>query len=816
MGQDREREQAGLHFGEILVRARGGAYTHPVKWSNYDREIPTTETGADGVAHDRLHGESRRYADATPETQEEMVKTLYREGKAQGMSNEEIALTLAIARHESGFNPDAAAGTTSAMGLGQFIKKTGAHYGLTPNNRDDAAAQARALVLHTKDNLKAARNSKLIAEGLRTEFESEPDIATRVYWLHHDGPGLRGTATENGRALGKKHITPQVAKILRLVDSYEQKLAREAGAPPPAARSVLAPVAPAAVVVAVQQLPPAIDRTPPRRSVADEIATSRVAERLRRAPWESIALTPLAATLRGDRAFLRTPNGQVRPRAAAPVRRLPGEQSLEARRDQTTGFTYAASLETIDVATSLPSMPARLPDERAVRKALEPPCELLRVDAVCSHGRRSRGGRLEVATLSSGDEIALESVMRGGCGKHPSWTMQSHDLVTAIPDAAFKLLGLELREGIKNTFTANVPTVVPFVSITRLASAVVPARFMVEADGCQGVRHSLEVVAYPAEQIEISLKWKRPRLEDPALKAKKAAEKREKIEALAARSGHADSEDWDTAKALATPPASKWKDALKPGWTVKVIPEGHFKINPRTYIDQLTDKWFFAAGYLKRVHEVFDAAVSVEEGFEFSLLPEITLKGSGGFKEDPRGPEVHLAFKFEAELKLFEASYTKHWRPGYLKVLDLSLFRWVRERAVDAYVFFKVVGSAAIGGEVEHAWGGEWNTRGKAEGALEVSIGGRLLLMKDVIGSVDVTGKSGISVRTPSPERAFAAGLTPAPEGVFAIDYEVVRARGEVTFSIDALFGAVKVDYPVKIWDEKVLLDGPRRLSFEV
>ena len=76
MGQDREREQAGLHFGEILVRARGGAYTHPVKWSNYDREIPTTETGADGVAHDRLHGESRRYADATPETQEEMVKTL--------------------------------------------------------------------------------------------------------------------------------------------------------------------------------------------------------------------------------------------------------------------------------------------------------------------------------------------------------------------------------------------------------------------------------------------------------------------------------------------------------------------------------------------------------------------------------------------------------------------------------------------------------------------------------------------------------------------------------------------------------------------
>jgi putative chitinase len=54
---------------------------------------------------------------------------------------------LAIAHTESGFNPDAAAGTTSASGLGQFVDKTGEAYSLNDNNRWDVNAQADSLVM---------------------------------------------------------------------------------------------------------------------------------------------------------------------------------------------------------------------------------------------------------------------------------------------------------------------------------------------------------------------------------------------------------------------------------------------------------------------------------------------------------------------------------------------------------------------------------------------------------------------------------------------------------------------------------------------
>ena len=80
--------------------------------------------------------------------------------------------------------------------------------------------------------------------------------------------------------------------------------------------------------------------------------------------------------------------------------------------------------------------------------------------------------------------------MRGGCGKHPSWTLHTRDVVNAVPDTMLGLLGLELRDGIKNTLTANVPTVVPFVSVSRFVSALVPARFTVHAEGCQATPRS--------------------------------------------------------------------------------------------------------------------------------------------------------------------------------------------------------------------------------------------------------------------------------------------------------------------------------------
>ena len=144
-------------------------------------------------------GNSSKAGDASPEVQQEMIDLIIREGRAAGMSDEQIAYTLAIARHESGFNPDAAAGTTSAHGLGQFVDATGKAYGLTDEKRWDPQAQAKALVDHTLYNYKLADN-----RGYDEDY---------VYAFHHDGPSLK----YGGLDISKKHIRPMVDKFLEQV-----------------------------------------------------------------------------------------------------------------------------------------------------------------------------------------------------------------------------------------------------------------------------------------------------------------------------------------------------------------------------------------------------------------------------------------------------------------------------------------------------------------------------------------------------------------------------------------------------------------------
>ena len=87
-------------------------------------------------APDRLAGNSRIWGDASPQVQSRVVDILIEAAREKGLSTRETAHVLAIARVESGFNPDAAAGTTSASGLGQFIDGTGRAYGLHSNRFD--------------------------------------------------------------------------------------------------------------------------------------------------------------------------------------------------------------------------------------------------------------------------------------------------------------------------------------------------------------------------------------------------------------------------------------------------------------------------------------------------------------------------------------------------------------------------------------------------------------------------------------------------------------------------------------------------------
>ena len=180
----------------------GGLYASKGK-AYKDSEIKAYSYYNDTIKGTGPRGSSRVHGDAPKDVQKTAIETIIAEGKKAGMNNDDIALTLAIARVESGFNPDAAAGTTSAHGLGQFVDQTGEGYGLTDENRWDVNAQARALVAHTQDNIERAEKN-----GRGREY---------VYAYHHDGPSLK----YGGLAIGRANVTPRVASFLKLVEGEE-------------------------------------------------------------------------------------------------------------------------------------------------------------------------------------------------------------------------------------------------------------------------------------------------------------------------------------------------------------------------------------------------------------------------------------------------------------------------------------------------------------------------------------------------------------------------------------------------------------------
>lgn len=148
------------------------------------------------VRNGQPRGNSRIWGDASHETQRASIEAIRSAARAAGMTLDQEAMVLAIARHESGFNPDAAAGTTSAHGLGQFIRATGAAYGLTDASRWDIHAQAKALVAHTMDNFEAVQR-----KGLGPEY---------VYARHHDG------SFDNrygGLDIARTHVASNVARM---------------------------------------------------------------------------------------------------------------------------------------------------------------------------------------------------------------------------------------------------------------------------------------------------------------------------------------------------------------------------------------------------------------------------------------------------------------------------------------------------------------------------------------------------------------------------------------------------------------------------
>lgn len=148
-------------------------------------------------------GNSRVWGDASPKAQRGAIDALMTAGNRAGLSDRDMAHVLAIARHESGFNPSAAAGTTSAHGLGQFVDGTGASYGINDSNRWDVDAQAGALVAHFQDN------KRIAAERGQTD-------EAYIYKYHHDGP----TRDYGGFEVARRHVVPRIDAMEEFVKDH--------------------------------------------------------------------------------------------------------------------------------------------------------------------------------------------------------------------------------------------------------------------------------------------------------------------------------------------------------------------------------------------------------------------------------------------------------------------------------------------------------------------------------------------------------------------------------------------------------------------
>lgn len=158
-----------------------------------------------------LRGRSRRWGDADISVQSRAADEIIQQGS--NWPEGDLALALAIIKIESGFNPDAAVGSSSAAGIGQFIDKTGEAYGLTDENRFDLKIGVRAFLKHLAENLKRARDT----------VTGTSNIYARSYALHHDGPNL----SFGGEKIARDRVLPELNAMRKFIQCRKDQLTLE-------------------------------------------------------------------------------------------------------------------------------------------------------------------------------------------------------------------------------------------------------------------------------------------------------------------------------------------------------------------------------------------------------------------------------------------------------------------------------------------------------------------------------------------------------------------------------------------------------------
>jgi murein DD-endopeptidase MepM/ murein hydrolase activator NlpD len=208
---------------EFLRTTRGASYkADQVKPHSWLATMPQIETTGN-----RIHGRSRVHGDIEPAMQDRVIDLLIEISTRYNMAYRDIAHILLITKVESGFNPDAAAGTTSAAGLGQYTtatiteaakpsiskKRLGFKLDLSGTNVLDAERGAFGILL-----------SYIICRDRATKYFPD-SIENNIYLFHHEGWYFDPTKVtepdriEDIRKIIKSKISPNLDVVEKFLSS---------------------------------------------------------------------------------------------------------------------------------------------------------------------------------------------------------------------------------------------------------------------------------------------------------------------------------------------------------------------------------------------------------------------------------------------------------------------------------------------------------------------------------------------------------------------------------------------------------------------
>ncbi|WP_295699260.1 LysM peptidoglycan-binding domain-containing protein [uncultured Neisseria sp.] len=208
----------------LIVKKRGGKYKTWASGSLYNVEIDPDK---------QVKGESRIWGDASAEVQKIVIDKIISLGSRLHLSYKDIAYALLLCYAESGFNPDAAAGTTSASGLAQYTRGTMKDFSRRAKKYlSQTLNMDETNVFDVDIGVYGVLAAYLFNKDLSEQWitSSDPDkFWQTIYMLHHDGPGYYQDDRGKERAIRGKWSQDAVqaynTKILPKLDKLESLLA---------------------------------------------------------------------------------------------------------------------------------------------------------------------------------------------------------------------------------------------------------------------------------------------------------------------------------------------------------------------------------------------------------------------------------------------------------------------------------------------------------------------------------------------------------------------------------------------------------------